>query len=147
MKNRENITLPSTIVTFEKFKNEMVKIEYIDIHSGYGHHPFPLLARKADHNELNSLCHLKLRDVLNRIKNYVADDYDDILVSMDFPANNEIKSDFVVAIQISNRVLKNLCVIEYDSDTGSKTKESNGEEYEFTKCFRDTIKEFCEILI
>lgn len=127
-------------MSFDKFKDEMVKIEYLEEISAYGHHPFPLLAFKEDgKNELNSLCRLKLIDVVQRISHYVSNKYSKIFVSLDFPPNEFIPNDFVLILQISNGEVERAEVLEYDVRTGNHLNVTDGKSYEFLDEFYKLI--------
>lgn len=135
----------SKSITFEEFLKDHVKIEYLNDFISYGHHPFPLITQKGEHKEFNSLCGLNLQSVYKRLKHYIDEDYNEIMVSVDFPPVKDIPNDFILALQISNKELVNIWIIEYDIENGNIIKESNGEKYNFIPEFSKELKKFTEI--
>ena len=117
-------------MNFEKFKTELVKIEYLENYNGYngfGHNPLQLIAiDEFGEMELNALCGLKVKDIINRVHEYLNSNTKELYLSMDFPANQEISNDFVFLIHIANHSINSTLIIEYDTNDGKIIKESDG---------------------
>jgi len=105
-------------ITFDKFKKDIVKIEFLEEHNSYGHHPFQLIAIDADGKmEMNALVGVGMQDIINRVQHYHKNKYKDIFLSMDLPKNTEIENDFVFALHIKSQEISST-MIEYSVETG-----------------------------
>lgn len=118
-------------LTFEKFKTNFVKIEFLDSCNAYGHHPFQLIAITADGKiEMNSLAGLRMENVIDRVKHYFDVKAKEIFLSIDLPAGKGIPNDFVFVLHIADEYKADMVVIEYSANTGEVIFESDGSQYD-----------------
>ncbi|MEV9477598.1 hypothetical protein ACOTVS_11760 [Aliarcobacter butzleri] len=105
--------------TFNEFVNN-TKINFIENCNCYGHHPMQLISiNKRNELNLTALMHLRLIDVKNRFKEYFYnEDNRDLMLSLDFPKNDEIKNDFIMLLHFNDKKLINLLIREYNPKNG-----------------------------
>lgn len=116
---------------FEK----IVQIEFIESLGCFGHHPMQLIViTKENEMEMNALVSLRLDDVKNRIRDYLnRGDISEILISLDFPGNDEIPKDFVMLLHFKEKVLEKSLIKQYDVSTGAIIDVSDNSEYKVVK--------------
>lgn len=116
---------------FEK----IVQIEFIESFGCFGHHPMQLIViTKENEMEMNALVSLRLDDVRNRIRDYLnRGDISEILISLDFPGNDEIPKDFVMLLHFKEKVLEKSLIKQYDVSTGAIIDVSDYSEYKVVK--------------
>lgn len=116
---------------FEK----IVQIEFIESFGCFGHHPMQLIViTKENEMEMNALVSLRLDDVRNRIRDYLnRGDISEILISLDFPGNDEIPKDFVMLLHFKEKVLEKSLIKQYDVSTGAIIDVSDNSEYKVVK--------------
>jgi len=120
----------STRLTFEKFKSNFAKIEFLNSCNAYGHHPFQLIAVTADgQNEINSLAGLRMENVIDRVRHYLKAKAKEIFLTIDLPAGGGIPNDFIYVLHIIDGEKANVAVVEYSTGTGIIICDSNGEQY------------------
>lgn len=105
--------------TIQDFITNLVKVEYIEDNSAYGHYPFQLFVETNDGKfDMNAL-YLggDIAAVYRRVKLYVNCGAKKIFLSVDFPAGADIKSDFIAVFSIINGELDSLA-IPYNPLTG-----------------------------
>ncbi|MFP9114323.1 hypothetical protein ACLI1A_10285 [Flavobacterium sp. RHBU_3] len=104
------------------FIDSMVTIDYIEEKKEYGHYPFVLLATKDGKAELNALSGLRSEQCYERYAYYAIREYDEILMSMDFPPNGDIETDFVFVFAYLDASI-DARAITYDKETGKRLNE------------------------
>ena len=121
-------------MNFSKFEN-IVQINFIESSNCYGHHPMQLAAvNKKGELELNALMHLKTDDIKNRVEYYLnRNDFKELFLSLDFPANDEIKNDFVLLLHLKEKTLEQVLIKEYDVNTGAILNTSDNAEHKIVK--------------
>lgn len=121
-------------MNFSKFE-EIVKIDFIENSNCYGHHPMQLAAvNKKGELELNALMHLKTDDIKNRVEYYLnRNDFKELFLSLDFPANDEIQNDFVLLLHLKEKTFEQVLIKEYDVNTGAILNTSDDSEQKIVK--------------
>ena len=106
-------------MNFEEFK-KMIRIDKISNSDCFGHHPMQLVVIHPNNNiDINALVHLKLEDVKQRVQEYLfKNKCDELMLSLDFPSNDEIKNDFIMMLHIKDTKLVDFEVKEYHIDNG-----------------------------
>lgn len=113
-----------------KFREDFVKIEFLESANSYGHHPFQLFVVTADdENEINALVGLEITTIIDRVKHYIRDEAKDIFLSLDLPKCGDIPNDFILVIHLNTLGDVATIVIEYNPETGEIIQETNGEHY------------------
>ena len=100
-------------MNFSKFE-EIVKIEFVEGSNCYGHHPMQLIAvNKKGELEMNALVQVALNDIKNRVKYYLnRNDFKELLLSLDFPANDEIKNDFILLLHLKEKTCEQVLITQ-----------------------------------
>lgn len=112
------------------FRNSFVKIEPIGEAGVFGHHPFQLIAVTADGgNEINAIFAHSMDQIISRVKEYILNGAREIFLSLDLPAGQGIKNDFIFLIHLVGGRKEETMVIEYSIKDGSIINESSGETY------------------
>lgn len=112
-------------MNFKKFKDDVVKIEFIESCSSFGHHPMQLIAINSDDTmEMNALIGLNTQSVISRVKDYKSNDSKELFLSLDLPSCKGISNDYILAIHFKGDATKST-VIEYNLDTGIIVKETD----------------------
>jgi len=110
---------------FYKFKEDIIKIEFLESCSSFGHHPMQLIAINSDDTmEMNALVGLNIQGIVDRVKDYKENDSKELFLSMDLPSCEGINNDYVLALHFKNDDIKTT-VIEYELDTGKIIKETD----------------------
>lgn len=119
---------------FNKFE-EIVQIDFIESSNCYGHHPMQLITvNKKGELEMNALVQVELNDIKNRVEYYLnRNDFQELFLSLDFPANDEIKNDFVLLLYIKEKTCEQVLIKEYDVKTGAILNTSDNSEYKIVK--------------
>ena len=110
---------------------ETVKIDLIENVNCYGHHPMQLVAIANDGKcELNALAHLTFDNIKERFKSYfIKNEHDEIMLSLHFPKNDEIKNDFIMMLHFKNKKLVDLLIKEYKLETGDVVNVSDNKHF------------------
>lgn len=121
-------------MNFKKFE-ELVIIDFIESSNCYGHHPMQLAAvNKKSELELNALMHLRTNEIKNRVEYYLnRNDFQELFLSLDFPANDEIKNDFVLLLHLKGKTCEQVLIKEYDVKTGAILNTSDNTEHKIVK--------------
>lgn len=110
---------------------DIVKIDFIENSNCYGHHPMQLVAiDKNGKCEFNALAHMRLDNVKDIFKSYsVKKDDNEIMLSLDFPKNDEVKNDFIMMLHFKNKQLVDLLIKEYKVETGEVINVSDNKHF------------------
>lgn len=102
-----------------EFIASMVKIEYIERSGGFGHFPFQMAIENKDGSkELHSLSLSNVGEYLRHFKaSCIVDKVSSVIMSLDFPAFEDIEHDFV-GIYFYENQKTTLVVLPYDVATG-----------------------------
>lgn len=121
-------------MNFNKFE-KIVQIDFIESSNCYGHHPMQLaVVNKKGELELNALMHLETNDIKNRVEYYLnRNDFKELFLSLDFPANDEIQNDFVLLLHLKEKAFEQVLIKEYDVKTGAILNTSDDSEYKIIK--------------
>ena len=121
-------------MNFKKFE-ELVIIDFIESSNCYGHHPMQLAAvNKKSELELNALMHLRTNEIKNRVEYYLnRNDFQELFLSLDFPANDEIKNDFILLLHLKEKTCEQVLIKEYDVKTGAILNTSDNAEHKIVK--------------
>jgi len=110
-------------MNFEQFKEQLVKIEFIESADAFGHHPMQLVVIDADERmELNSLSHLGIQHIISRVKEYINNGSKDVFLSIDMPKGGDVENDFVLMVHFNNNKVVATTSKEYIPETGEVVK-------------------------
>lgn len=114
----------------QSFRNSFVKIEPIGDAGVFGHHPFQLIAVTSDGgNEINAIFAHGMDQIIRRVREYVLNGAREVFLSLDLPAGQGIKNDFIFLIHLVGNKKEGTMIIEYSTEDGSIISESSGEAY------------------
>jgi len=108
----------------KEFVDQLVKIDILEDYDCYGHYPFQLFVETSDGKfEMNALAlGGDVESCYKRCGEYLKNGAKKIFMSLDFPANLDIKEDFLCIFSIVDGKFE-VYAIPYSTETGEKYEE------------------------